>query len=501
MTTPAQLARLETVIDSASVCESIEALLPVGVRRRQLSVRTLLLGMLLAACDGRPGHLTRVHQALTSLSESEQRRLGILALEKTGWHQLTYRQVEYTFARVTRLLKKPTPDGTPSALLADVLDRLLEASVQLAAAPASTSLTVDWTDLETWARPPSKHDARSSRDREAAWGHRTTNHPGINEMFFGYYLQALTMVRDEQGPEVPELVRRIHLASCQHDPPAQITPVIARMHDDGVALGDLLADSGYSYRQPETFALPLRALGIQLVVDLHSNDRGPKTTHMGATTANGALYCPATPAPLLELAPLAPTASPEQTTTHDQQCAELHRHKLAPLTGYDADGYHRVACPATTGKLRCPLRPDSLTLPYDRPTIHQPPTHPPRCCTQKTITVPPAVNAKTTQKHDYPSPKHRRSYQRRTAAERSFATLTDPATTNLSRGHCRLTSLTPIALFTTTALITRNLRTTDAFHARQADNQRRAHLGLPPKHRTRRRHTTHDLINAATPPP
>ena len=77
MTTAAgELARLETVVDSAGVCESIEARLPVGVRPRQLSVRTLLVGMLLAAIDGRPGHLTRVHQALTSLPEAEQRRLG-----------------------------------------------------------------------------------------------------------------------------------------------------------------------------------------------------------------------------------------------------------------------------------------------------------------------------------------------------------------------------------------------------------------------------------------
>jgi hypothetical protein len=499
-TTAGQLARLEAVVDSAGVCEPIEALLPIGVRRRQLSVRTLLLGMLLTAIDGRPGHLTRVHQALTSLSESEQQRLGVLVATTAGWHRLTYRQTEYTFTRVTHALSKPTPDGAPSALLADVLDRLLEASVRICGEPASASLAVDWTDLETWARPPSNHGTRSSRDGEAAWGHRTTNHPAINEMFFGYYLQALTTVRDEHGPEVPELVRRIHLASCQHDPPAQITPVIQRMHHDGIALSDLLADSGYSYRQAETFALPLRALGIQLVIDLHPHDRGPKTTHMGATAANGQLYCPATPPSLLNLAPLPPAATPEQTTTHDQHCAELHRHKLAPLTAPDSDGYHRVACPATTGKLRCPLRPPSITLPYDRPTIHQPPVHPPRCCTQKTITVPPSVNAKTIQKHDYPSPQHRRSYQRRTAAERTFATLTDPATTKLTRGHCRLSGLTPIALLTATTIIARNLRITNAYHARQADNQRRAQLGLPPKHRTRRRHTTHDLINAANPP-
>jgi hypothetical protein len=377
----------------------------------------------------------------------------------------------------------------------------LEASIQVCGSPASGSLAVDWSALEAWARPPSKDGVRPSRDPEAAWGHRTVTHPGETEMFFGYYLQALTIVPEERGGELPELVRRVHPASCRHDPPAQIVPVIRRLHQAGIPVGDLLADSGYSYRQPDTFALPLRALGIQLIVDLHPNDRGPKGTHHGATLANGNLYCPATPTALLLLTPLPPGASDQQTAEHDQKCAELHHHKLAPITSHDADGYRRVACPATTGKLRCPLRPQSLTLPYDRPTIHQPPQHPPVCCTQKTITEPPSVNAKTTQKHDYPSTAHRRSYQRRTAAERTFATTTDRASTDLSRGSCRLTGLTPIALFTATTFIARNLRIADAFTARQAENQRRAAHGLPPKQRKRRRQTARDLIGTANTPP
>ncbi|HUZ03206.1 MAG TPA: hypothetical protein VMU89_22910 [Thermomicrobiaceae bacterium] len=488
----AALARLEQIIDAAAISEQVETLLPVGVRPRQLSVRTLLLGMLIVAVEGRPAHLRRVHKALLALPETDQRRLGVLACWKSGWHSLSYRQVEYTFALTVKALAKPVPDGAPSALLSRVLDRLLEASVQACGVPASGSLALDWTDLETWARPPRKDGHGRAADPEAAWGHRNSNHPARNETFYGYYLQALTTVRDEGGAQVPELVRRIHLAGCQHDPPAQIIPTIQRMHQAAIPTGDLLADSGYSYRQPETFALPLRALGIQLVVDLHPNDRGPKGTHQGAITANGQLYCPATPQTLLTLGPLSPAASPEQTAHHDQQTAELGRYKLAPVSAPDPDGYRRAGCPAAHHKLRCPLWPDSMTLPYERPTVHDPPEHPPVCCTQKTITIPPTVNAKTSQKHDYPSAAHRHSYHRRSAAERANASIKDPATTNLARGHCRLSGLTPLALFTATTLIARNLRTHDAHTARNTDPHH------SPRHRRRRRQPLHTLIMAAT---
>ena len=47
-----------------------------------------------------------------------------------------------------------------------------------------------------------------------------------------------------------------------------------------------------------------------------------------------------------------------------------------------------------------------MTLDRNRPEILTPPEHPPACCQQQTITVPPDVAAKTRQKHDYPSKPH-----------------------------------------------------------------------------------------------
>ena len=167
------LPAAEGVLDASGIAPRAEALLPSGARRRQLTVRTLLLGMLLALADGRPAHLTRVHQALTSLPEEEQRRLGVLADWKDGPHLLTYRQAEYTFGLLARALGKDEPDGLPSPELQRACDCLLEASVPEELADAGRSLAVDWSDLETFSRPPPRGTGGCA-DPEASWGHRRT---------------------------------------------------------------------------------------------------------------------------------------------------------------------------------------------------------------------------------------------------------------------------------------------------------------------------------------
>jgi len=294
------------------------------------------------------------------------------------------------------------------------------------------------------------------------------------------------------------------LSSCRHDPVRAFTPVLTAMPAAGIPLGDVLADSGYAHRDPGAWALPLRGAGASLVQDLHPHDRGPKGTHDGAIISSGNLYCPGTPRSLLELGPLARDATKEQAEAHDSKTAELARYKPGRLTADDADGYHRVQCPAAMGKIRCPLRPSSMILDRDRPEILTPPEHPQACCTQQTLTVPPDVNAKTAQKHDYPSAAHRRSYARRTGAERGFATAKDPASNDISRGWCRLMGLAPLMLFTAALLTVRNQRILAAWTARQEDNARRAAKGLPTKTRRRRRKTlTADppLPHPATAPP
>jgi hypothetical protein len=359
---------LEDITDRSGIAPRTEVLLPAGMRPRQLAVRTLLLGMLIVLADHRPAHLTRVHHALTTLPEDDQRRLGVIADWKHGPHQLTYRQTERTFGLVTGALAKDTPDGLPSTRLQRLCDDLLQASIPDEFTGASTSLAVDWTDTETFSRPPSR-GTRDCADPEASWGHRSGGGPGQDsELFFGYYASAATMMREEHGPAVPELARRMTVCSCRHDPARALVPVLTAMPADGIALGDILADSGYAHRDATAWAIPVRAAGGQLIQDLHPNDRGPRGTHHGAIIANGNLYCPATPTTLLELGPLARDATPEQAAAHDQQTAETAPWRTAnsarsPATTPTAT----TASPAPRPRARSAARSARLPDPGPRP--------------------------------------------------------------------------------------------------------------------------------------
>ena len=237
---------------------------------------------------------------------------------------------------------------------------------------------MDWTDLGSFSRPPPRGTSDCA-DPEASWGHRKNNllHDE-DELFFGYYFSAGIMVPDEGGPPVPELARRMTLSSCRHDP---VPALAARPDGDARRRHPARATSWPTPATPtasrSTGQSRCAPAGAALIQDLHPDDRGPKGTHEGAIISNGNLYCPATPRSLLEIGPLARTASKEQAAAHDARTAETARYKLGRLTADDPDGYHRVQCPAVTGKIRCPLRPASMTLDRDRPEILTPPGAPP----------------------------------------------------------------------------------------------------------------------------
>ncbi len=358
----AQIERLEQIIDACGAAGRIEALLPIGVRPRQLRTRTLLIGIVLAMLAGRDALLTNVHAVLLKLPEADRQRLEVIADCNDAERELTYRQHELTYRLIGKRLAKDKPDGSLSEALSAVLDALLEASVTVLGEPSSTSYAVDGTDQETWSRPPPKQasegqrqtdtvaedrqptgdsnaepaitpdaqqpEARARRsDREASWGHRIVTHPANNEMFFRLLpagrhdrsRRARPRSARARPPHAPGLMRPRPAARARARPPADGQQ---RHHDRrparrlrlllpaGRALG---AAAQKARRQPHPRPPPQRP----------RNQRHPP----GRDLANGQLYCPATPKALLELPPLPRGASHEHTQAHDQKAKRRRRRR------------------------------------------------------------------------------------------------------------------------------------------------------------------------------
>ena len=229
-----------------------------------------------------------------------------------------------------------------------------------------------------------------------------------------------------------------------------------------------------------------------LVQDLHPHDRGPKGTCHGAIIANGNLYCPGTPRPLLELGPLARTATSQQAADHDRQTANW------PATSSDASP--PTTRTATTACSAPPPWARSAARCRHRFDDAGPRTIPKSCSPARTS--PGLLRAADDHRPARTcSPRPRRNTTTRPrpgaapipAAPAPNAASPPPRTppaNDIARGWCRLMGLAPLMLFTTTLLIARNQRILAAWNTRQArKRQRRAAQGLPPRTRRRRRKT------------
>ena len=227
---------------------------------------------------------------------------------------------------------------------------------------------------------------------------------------------------------------------------------------------------------------PAPARCAQLVQDLHPHDRGPGRAP-GSVIANGSLSA-RRPPHAARLAPLPPAATAGRPPSTTSKPPSLARYKL---------GRPRRRRHGSTGPAARRARQDPLPAPPgldaaqpDRPGILTPPGHPPACCAQRTITVPPQVAAKTRQ-NTYPSAASRQpsaARQRRT----SNATIKDPPRRHRPR-LVQARGLTPVALSIACLLAIRDQRIAAAFAGppgRQRPPRRRR---LPPRARKRRRTT------------
>ena len=357
MSGPAGLAALEQVIGSSGVAARIEVLLPAGVRPRQLSVRALLAGMCLTQADGRPAHLNRVRQALVSLPGEDQRRLGIVTDWKRGPHLLTYRQVERTSGLVADALAKDEPDELPSAALQQPA-----MTCSKPASPRSTRTPARhwrWTGPIRRPSPGPRRRGPATAPTPSIWGYRKNNLLRCEDELFTAITSPSIMMPNltacSPGVRPPH-----HPLVVPPGPVPVLVPVLTALPAAGTSRS-AQHTRRLRLRSPHPRELgraTARSRCSKLIQDLHPSDRGPHGTHHGAIISNGNLYRPVAPRQLLRGRAAGPRRHPRAgRVARHTRTAELARYKLGKITTDDADGYHRVMCPAVMGKIPLPAPP------------------------------------------------------------------------------------------------------------------------------------------------
>jgi Transposase DDE domain len=462
--TPSQLREATAWVDHSGVAPMLEARLRPTRRGRprQLSVRTLLIGLKLAVDTAKTACFTDVHQVLTTeLHRRDQLDLGVLD-HRTG-AVVTLHQVRRLFDSLTRRLD-PSRHRNPAAseqeraeraeALQLVLDRLLDATM-IQDLPHHGAYAIDGSGIWSWSRGKRRID--TSADPDARWGSKTAKSGG-QEPYFGYELHALVRINSayQDRAAVPCLAERIVISPAATNCVTAVLPTLQRLADQG-RIQEVVADRGYSYKND--WGPALRALDITPVLDLHPTQYGARGTHDGARMITGVPHCPATPAGLDTIK--RPDRLCDSTELDEFVAAISRRERWAfrRVTNADTTGKERYECPARAGKVRCPLHKPSMSKPLALPTvIHPPVDNPPTCCTQRTITVPGEVDAKLRQHHYWGSAAWINAYARRSRVEGWFGNIKNTNTEALSRGSFRVMGIAKTSLMIGIYAAATNLR-------------------------------------------
>ena len=413
------LRRLEGVIDRSGLGTWLEDELEVttergagrhfGGRRRVLTARALLVGMLATTWAGQPLILRTVRDVLNALHPSDKHRLEVPSAAEGG---VTERHVSYLFGRITTLLD-PSPhsaanrsryerrrdvardqvrhelgesagqDDIEAAMRAAVeqlrtehrawldakhdrlrwvLDRGLDATLPTDQQHTG-SYAVDGSAVSTWARQNRATPRRPwlHPDPDAAWnGKPSWGRHGHTSGWFGYWLHGLVRVGEVGGPDTPCLVERIELTPANGDSRVAGVDVLTRMvadheaTDDAAGVAprprrDVLADRAYTAetRRADDWIWPLWALGFTSVHELTEHQLGHRRrTSTGALIIDGQPHSPRLPAHLRALTP-PPVGSPRTAIdAYQQRIAQRRLYALHAVGGRNEDGSWDFGCRA-----------------------------------------------------------------------------------------------------------------------------------------------------------
>ena len=298
--------------------------------RRQVTLRTLLIGKEMLAMLGRRGHHRQVRLALRSLPFPLQRRLNVV--DGRG-NAVSYRQIEKPMRQIAAILADPTVladhDHPPAdaetgeVLACPVTCRYMAADhnwylTAMAQAsrpdeiPAAMDMVIDWSDMEAWAKPlfhftpdaptaagdvgddyhslatapkpkkgragpdgtmmplaPLGPDGRRvpTKDEDARYGHRSRR-PGVSPHFVGWDNNTMVGAPDRNGrPTAPFLYAAAVVPASSYAGDSAIEMLRLARHF-GIDVRDLIADRGYTRLDPDRFCRPAQEFVDDIVSDL-----------------------------------------------------------------------------------------------------------------------------------------------------------------------------------------------------------------------------------------
>lgn len=472
------------LVDEAQAYVHLDAVIARATRRpgrpRLLTCRALLVAIQIAALEGE-FFINQLPKILNGLSPATQRDLGYCG------HQVTWRQVQYLLTRINRALRPSIEDKSKHDderyFDFDVIFSAIATAGSHDDAWTSTSVSIDGSDIDTWAKSQNKHKLIEERfevvkkNTDSDAGYRGTRNEEYKRAFFGYELTVATAVADVSGPEVPKAAKAARFRPVAiSDPRVAALSALGEVKDRQGLLGDVLVDRGYtSSNDGRGFLAPARALGANPVFDLRENQVGISGSVHGALIIDGRPYSPSLPRNLRTIKPPRSTGTnvyrpnPAEIADYEAKIADREKYALLPHGKQSADGKLVMQCPGAAGKLVCPLQASMVPLRPGAIAVNTQPRSilPNSVCASRYKTFDIATDLPLYQREIYGSTAWRKSYARRgTSVEPHFGALKDEAVAGFARGKVRMRGLIETGIMVAAALATTNLRFARAWDRR-----------------------------------
>lgn len=214
------------------------------------------------------------------------------------------------------------------------------------------SACIDATPLRLHTRGRGVDNTLASTDPNGGFYVRTGDHAdhgeaGVRKAFFGYDINLMVAACDWLGDNqyLPALPLAMHLDSPGVDAAGAARRVLADLASHVHQPRYLAGDGLYANAKAETFHLPARALGWQLVLPILDDHTGIQGSADGLILVEGEWYCPSIPQVLID-ATKDFRAGTIDRPTYLQRIAARDTYR-ARNKGINASGTQRWGCPAS----------------------------------------------------------------------------------------------------------------------------------------------------------